>query len=500
MPSSNQKVKVLAIAIDSLEPWLVRRLLDEGKLPALARVAQSGKSSEVVSTAHIGSGSVWPSFMTGTPPHEHGVSNEWQWSPDEMAVERFSSKNLVPFWASLVAKGLSVGVFDVPFMPMVGIETGFEVNEWGAHDVLVGSTEVNPEAARKIVANVDPHPFGHRNISEEFVEPEPLRAMAEGAVEGIIRRGDLAEALIQARKPELAIIVFPEFHHLGHVLWHTVEAGHDLFAKAPALVPHRGPDLEKMLIAIDEQIARLSALVELNGSIVVFSLHGMKPSRGMPELVHSTLALSGLSQDPTWSSRTWPERSRAAFAALKRHAPDWAKKLYHRRVDQMVQIRLARSTMMKQYDWRRTRAFALPTDQHGLARVNVKGRERDGIVPPERYNEQCDEIEERVSELSDHARIPLVDRVIRPLKDAPSIHSSVPDVIVHWSDRAHDPGLELPADAPPVEKNNQHRTGQHTPHAFCIATGPAADGLGESIATEDLHKLILGALDAPTEN
>src|SRR5256885_8916367 len=41
---------------------------------------------------------------------------------------------------------------------------------------------------------------------------------------------------------------------------------------------------------------------------------------------------------------------------------------------------LARPTMLPAYDWARTRAFSLPTDQHGWIRINLRGRERAGIV------------------------------------------------------------------------------------------------------------------------
>jgi predicted AlkP superfamily phosphohydrolase/phosphomutase len=59
---------VLAVGIDSAEPRLVRDLIDRGELPALGRLREEGGWRSVRSPAHIGSGAVWPTFLTGLEP------------------------------------------------------------------------------------------------------------------------------------------------------------------------------------------------------------------------------------------------------------------------------------------------------------------------------------------------------------------------------------------------------------------------------------------------
>ena len=46
-------------------------------------------------------------------------------------------------------------------------------------------------------------------------------------------------------------------------------------------------------------------------------------------------------------------------------------------------------------DWSRTPAFAHPSDNQGYVRLNLSGRERDGIVESTRAEELCAEIAAR---------------------------------------------------------------------------------------------------------
>jgi predicted AlkP superfamily phosphohydrolase/phosphomutase len=480
--SSRDGPAVLAVAIDALEPGFAARLMEDGRLPHLSRLRQEGRFSEVASTAHVGSGAVWPSFLTGVPPTVHGVSSEWQWDPGSMQVHRYDGSDLVPFWRDLVAKGVRVGVLDVPFAPLVGMDEGFEISEWGAHDVFVARTDAAPEVARRLVAEMPPHHFSEAPVpSEEIAEPGRLDVLAGGALTGIERRGDLFARLVETSRPDLALVVFPEIHHLGHLMWHTVDG------------PPPPISLADMMSAIDAQIGRLSSLVRDGGSIVVFSLHGMKPARGLPTFLGPLLRSRGFSQAPTWGSLTGRERALAGFSALKRHSPTWLKDLYHRRADYQLQLRWARPTMLEQQDWRRTRAFALPTDQYGRGRVNLAGRERDGIVAGSDYEALCDDIEHELMDLRNGAGTPLVERVVRPAQGDPSLRSTpLADLVVHWGPGADQEPLGVPELE--TEKISRYRTGQHTPAAFCITTGPATHAAGDVIANEDIHRVIRAGL------
>ena len=123
--------RVLAIGLDATEPALIRRLIGQDEMPALKSLLAEGRWMRVQSPAHIGSGTVWPTFMTGKEPSAHGVYGEWCWQPETMSLFRFDGRNLKPFWKTLSEKGISVGVLDPPFARFVGVTEGFEIIDWG---------------------------------------------------------------------------------------------------------------------------------------------------------------------------------------------------------------------------------------------------------------------------------------------------------------------------------------------------------------------------------
>jgi len=127
--SRNNYRPVLVVTLDAAEPALIRRLIDQDRMPTLKRLLAQGRWSRVDSPAYVGSGAVWPTFMTGQGPASHGVYGEWVWQPATMSLKRFSGDGLTPFWKELAAAGVKVGVLDVPFAPVNNPAEGFEVTE-----------------------------------------------------------------------------------------------------------------------------------------------------------------------------------------------------------------------------------------------------------------------------------------------------------------------------------------------------------------------------------
>src|SRR5688500_6638203 len=109
--------RTLAIGLDAAESTLVDRFVDEGDMPALADLLARGKRLGVGSPAAVGSGAVWPTFYTGTPPIRHGLHSGWAWDPATMRIKPVGSEHLRPFWRDMAKDGLRVGVFDVPYAP-----------------------------------------------------------------------------------------------------------------------------------------------------------------------------------------------------------------------------------------------------------------------------------------------------------------------------------------------------------------------------------------------
>ncbi len=493
----NRVRPVLAIGLDAAEPTLIRQLIERDKLPVLKSLLREGFWADVDSTATVGSGTVWPTFFTGREPSEHGVHSEWCWQPETMSLKRYDGLGLAPFWRALAEEGVRVGVLDMPFAPMIGLGEGFEISEWGAHDVFEGRMRFAPESLAPLLVKDDArHPFSSNGEGAGGAQDvEGLKALAQLCLEGARMRGDLALSLMKETEAELSLIIFPEIHHAEHKLWHTVAHEHPFYARDGAIQSKELESaLEEILREVDSQIGRLVEAAGEDAAILVFSLHGMRPARGIPAFLQALLCAKGMSRLAGWSTQSWKERTASVFADVKRRMPRGLKNIYHRRLPQAVTHRLAQPTMMPAYDWQRTRAFSLPSDQHGWIRVNLAGRESKGSVKPEDYQKTCLEIEELLGGLKTDDARPLVRDVIRTAKSArDALRLTLPDLVVHWDDAAHE--LPLRACGLTLEGHPAATavTGQHAPQGFCILKGHK-DPAAPTIRTEEFAGLIRAAL------
>ena len=493
MSSANKNSPVLAIGIDAAESTLVRQMIEQNELPALASVLADGKWLEVRSPSLIGSGCVWPTFLTGEEPTVHGIYSEWKWLPKTMSLRRYEGHQLTPFWKSLAQQEVSIGVFDVPFAPPVGITSGFEVCEWWAHDSTAAGLRVGPDETRSLVLESPPHPLASNRFFT--VTPESTNNVAELAAaccEGARLRGSLARRLISERTPQLSLVVFPEVHHAGHQLWHTVARNHPIYAGRE----NNGASFEGLLKnvhrAIDEQIGELITGAD---TVMVFALHGMRPAFGFPAFLGPLLCERGFSQLSTLGSQSWTSRAQSAFATIKRNAPVPLKKLYYQAMPSTVTYKLARPTMLPAYDWQNTRAFSLPTDQYGWIRVNLNGREAEGIVATDEYDGLCAELEEMLLTLRSENGEALVQDVVRTSPTAAeALHNPLPDLVVHWHDAAFASSLKIRGSRVQATMVSKKTTGQHASAGFCIYRGKDSAGLDGVIAAKDLWRLIAANL------
>lgn len=478
--------RVLAIGLDAAEPTLVRHLIEQDQMPALKALLAEGRWLRVRSPADIGSGCVWPTFATGKDPLSHGIYGEWCWQPETMGLSRYVGRNIEPFWKKFSEDGITVGVLDPPFVRMMGVQEGFEIIEWGPHDVLDGRLQAGPAAVSDLVTKqFQRHPFATNSpIAHNPSDPNKLNALSEACMKGAALRGNLARALLDESAPDFALIVFPEIHHASHYLWHAT--GDYDSSEAP---------LSSLCREVDRQVASLVEAAA-GARVMVFSLHGMRPSAGVPAFLDSLLCEKAFAYIAGWKAQSPRDLTRSLMAAVKRRAPSSVKDLYYRALPSRATKYLAQPTMLPPYDWARTRAFSLPTDQHGWIRINLRGRESAGIVALKEYDETCQRLEDLLHGLRTEDGKPLVDQISRTAIDHEATSSRLPDLVVHWSDAAFIESARIEGSATKVRLIGKKFTGQHAADGFCILSGRTDVCANEDVLhARDMHLLITKLLD-----
>jgi predicted AlkP superfamily phosphohydrolase/phosphomutase len=142
--------------------------------------------------------------------------------------------------------------------------------------------------------------------------------------------------------------------------------------------------------------------------------------------------------------------------------------------------------------WQHTRAFLIENANEGYIRINLKGREPQGIVEPgNEYQTLCEELYQIMKSATNPANgKPAAQTVYKTdsLYDGPC-RSHMPDIIINWNDDARlttellTEKYGLARSAQPGYAVSPYYTGNHRPNAFAVASGPdvpARAGLSET--------------------
>lgn len=495
----NQSAPVLLIGLDAAELTLVERLCDEGRLPALQALRAQGSFGALAGDATTFAGGVWPSFYTARPVPYHGIYHNKLWRPANMRCEIAAPDWLPeqPFWAQL-GPDRRVAILDMPMtVAPPRVARGVQVAGWGTHD-LIASGAWPAGLWRRLVGEV-----GRPLMPVELFGPQTpatlrrLRAELLAATEQMAR---LSAGLLRQERWDLFAVVFGATHRAGHYLWDLSQID------AAALAPTERRELEGALVEIyqacDRAVARL--VEQAPGyRVMVFAVHGMGPNASWADRCADLL---GLIQRRGAAA---PPRAGLLYR-VKKALPWELVREVTTRLPTAVTNRLVELWSARMFDWGSTRSFPLPMDHAGYVRINLRGREPQGIVAPgAEYDALCAELSAAFCSFRDiESGRPIVERVYRLDELAPPdapYRTGLPDLLIVWADvpvsgsrgvRSPDYG-ELRLDPP--GRLPSGRAGNHRPHGWCIAAGPgiAAGGRIQGQSILDLAPTALHWLGAP---
>ena len=213
--------------------------------------------------------------------------------------------------------------------------------------------------------------------------------------------------------------------------------------------------------------------------MIVFSPTGMGANTSRADLLPGMLdaVLAGKARPPQKGAglRTpvWSLRSRVPV--------QWRSSVARLLPDRVVADMTTR--LYLRADWRRTRAIAVPGDNKGYVRLNLRGREREGIVDPGDAGELMDAIAQGLATFRDPDGSPSIVKVERmsEVAGAGPYAERLPDLVVFWGDRpaAHLPGVSSPSYGE-VERHGagSGRSGNHVDDAWAILV-PGASRIRE---------------------
>ncbi|WP_049898146.1 alkaline phosphatase family protein [Halococcus agarilyticus] len=470
---SNPQLLVIgldAACFEQLDP-----LLSAGVMPNLAELVDSGLAADLETTHPPWTPSAWPSVVTGTTPWNHGVYDFYHHGNDEPRL--VSAREIrTPFvWELLSACGLESIVVNVPVTHPAhsfrgSLVPGYIAPE-GADCLIDG--ERQPMAALGDDYRIYARDVGSkRERIEEYGRLTDSRVAAAERLDGL---HDWSFMMVQFQRTDSA------FHTMGD----DQRAIRQVYGR------------------VDDAIGSLLDLAGEDCSVLVVSDHGIRQydrvfnantwlrDRGYA-------ATSPESDRFAWNEETKRERKTdgetdAANGTLRRGlgemldglravgiTPQRAERLLSTvGLDEPIRRALPTGVLVDAadaVDVSRSRAYCRSVSALGL-RCNVVGRDPNGVVPQDEFDELRRSLVRELSALRDHAGNAVFDDVY----DRHAVHgstvendASAPDVVLQPTD--------MRWKVSDVIKENVFETTDefsHTRHGALIAAGPTVGDSGE---------------------
>jgi predicted AlkP superfamily phosphohydrolase/phosphomutase len=463
--------KALIVGLELGDGQLIRAWADAGMLPAFQRLIGAGCWGWLETTAdqlHI---SAWPSLYTGAAPGDHGVYFTFQPAPGLQGYQRFHEGlyGRPTFWKLLAGLGGRCAIFDAPYSHRESGYAGSYIHDWGtwAHYLQTGS--IPADLVARLEKSCGPYPLGLEANDLGFAPLDPDDT-GRRLVKSIEVKERAIAWLMGDRAWDLLFAVFGETHAAGHYCWSTALRGDRSDADSPMFAVYA---------ALDRVIGRLLGAVDEQTAVFVVSGDRCGPNHAgwhlLPELL-DRLGLSGAAAgNPKSASAPSPQRTFDPVKVIRDWLPKDMRKNLARRLPTRLRDRLAQRVDTAGIDWSRTRAFCLPTDLEGYVRINLRGREPQGIVAPgPDYQQILLQLSTALMELRDtESGLPVVRGVIRVDEAFPGDRRAfLPDLIVQWHDAHPIRSVSSPRIGVVSGVSPDSRSGTHRGPGFVVASGP----------------------------
>ena len=509
--------KVVAIGIDAANTELLDRWVADGLLPNLQAIARDGATGRHRHAKAFRNERCWDTFLDGCA--RMGAGSRFDPATYAYCNESLQdAREMPPFYA--LGDGVAVCTFDLPAPLSAGVD-GLQVSGWGSElnssrpvsspPGLIGELTArhgdDPKFERSFGVRGGEAASGERSFSlPSLYDLDALQDFKAGLVTAVERRTAICEDLLARRDWNLFLVLYSESHTANHMLWHL---GEDF-----PVVLERDRERHAMLEvyqAIDRGVGRLRRNLQDDAYLLVYTIDHTGwntmdvPSLALlPELAYrwafpgscalapgdSRAPVPALRTDYTrhWKHEIWslatgpgaqglesPSRQESQGDALSWHPANWFRPL-----------------------WPRMKAFALPSVSDGHLRVNLKGREAQGIVEPADFDRVLDELSALVARATNpRTGRPIVARVLRTRRTPTEAPGIPPDLIVCWDDSAPADVLDSP-ELGRVGPVPFFRSGGHVSHGtecenvfFACGPGIAAGSRARDGALEDLPATIL---------
>ncbi len=331
--------RLFILGLDGTPLPLLRRLMQAGDLPNLARVFENGSVVEMNSSLPDVSAVAWTSVNTGKNPAKHGIYGFVDRKPDTDELEVMTAKHVKAktIWELVSDAGRRAVAVNVPLSFPPQHINGVVISDFLAPALnrAVYPTTLFPKL-ETMGYRIDTDPWVARQSLDAFIEDFKLTAD---------KRAEAVRYLMDTEQWDLFMVVFMETDRLHHFMWQYMEEDD----------PKYGPRFIDAYRQIDGLAGEIIAKLDADDQLIIMSDHGFTTLKKEVFL------------------NVWLENE--GYLCFQ---PDGEKTLVSMDPG--------------------TRAYSLDP---GRIYLNLQGREPDGTVAPDEATPLLDELAEQLAVLRD---------------------------------------------------------------------------------------------------
>lgn len=371
--------RVLMIGLDGATFDVLDPLMKQGVMPKLAALTAGGTSGILESTRPPITPAAWTTFMTGKGPGKHGIIDFLRYDPETNQLvfnnnQKINQKTPT-IWQILSEKRYRVGSINVPMTYPPEQVNGFMISGF---DTPTGKDFTWPKELQSAILEKYPDythekKWERKALGGDKIFAENLQYISQSFDRGV----ELARFCGDKYGWDVMMVLFKLVDNLQHKAWRYLDP------RTRDSNPERHKLTVDCFARLDVAIGKLAALArEKDATILIMSDHG-----------HGSLDAKA---QPNLLLANWGYLSlRSNLARAKTRGAVWWRRLTRSKNGSPVAAAGALDHDLA-FDWEGTRACVLHAGIYGYLYINLKGRQKHGIVEPSDYENLRAEIRQKL--------------------------------------------------------------------------------------------------------
>lgn len=436
-------LKAFVFGIDGATFKLINKWRD--KLPVFNKLLRTSVTANLKSTIPPHTALAWPSLLTGVNPGKHGIFQFWKNQTHDYNPDFYQSKDIKYKTIDKILndQGKKAGMVNIPMTHPPEPIDGFMIT-WPLYNTL------NYTYPKKLGRELAINKVTFANDLVTMYKGE--ENYEEKAKEYLSKRLNSLQYLYKNFEWDLFFCVITEIDRISHYYWSYIDDNTRNKNKRNAVL--------NIYKEVDNILGTIINNLDDDTLLAVVSDHGFAEARGNFYIHKFLIDNNYMKLNDISSNNNW----------------------YLNRVS-----------------WDSTKAYMPSPGCYGI-NINLEGRQNKGIVPPEEYDQLCEEISELLMEVKDQ-------------HDNNIFKAVLPSDVVYYGDESHQaPDLILIPNSynlmvhHSLEANellgNPEQSGYHDPDGILILNGSMfKKGMHtENFSVEDFLPTILYAMNLEIPN